>query len=83
MKDDYSKEIHLQCATCGGEDYFETDKDTGVITCKKCNRKYYGGYDEIVNLNQKRIGDEQQLLVNDVQKDIEKELQNMIKSIRF
>lgn len=55
MKDDYSKEIHLQCATCGGEDYFETDKDTGVITCKKCNRKYYGGYDELVNLNQKRI----------------------------
>jgi len=51
MKDDYSKSIKLQCATCGAEDFFETDEQTGVITCAKCNRIYNGGYDELVDLN--------------------------------
>ena len=51
MKDDYSKSIKHQCATCGAEDFFETDEQTGVITCAKCNRIYNGGYDELVDLN--------------------------------
>lgn len=43
MKDNYDKTIKLQCATCGAEDFFETDEQTGIITCTKCNRIYNGG----------------------------------------
>lgn len=83
MKDDYSKSIKLQCATCGAEDFFETDEQTGVITCTKCNRIYNGGYDELVDLNQKRIADELELTKEEIEKDLSKEIQNMFKKHGF
>ena len=58
---------------------FHTDKVTGKIICLKCNRVYYGGYDELVNLNQRRIDDELQLVVEDVKKDLQKELMKGLK----
>lgn len=54
MKQNYDKHIKLTCATCGSGDFFEKNEKTGVITCKKCNRVYHGGYDELVELNQKK-----------------------------
>lgn len=53
MKQNYNKHIKLTCATCGSGDFFEKNEKTGVITCKKCNRVYHGGYDELVELNKK------------------------------
>lgn len=53
MKQNYNKHIKLICATCGSSDFFDKNEKTGVNTCKKCNRVYNGGYDEIVKLNEK------------------------------
>ena len=83
MKDDYHKTIRLQCATCGAEDFFETDEITGKITCIKCNRIYYGGYDELVDLNQRRIDDELELTKEEVMKDLNKEIVSMFKKHGF
>lgn len=83
MKNDYSKSIILQCATCGAEDFFETDEQTGAITCIKCNRVYYGGYDELIDLNEKRIDDEIELAKEEITKDINKEIEKMFKKHGF
>lgn len=83
VKDKYIKSINLQCSTCGGEGFFETDEHTGIITCTKCNRIYNGGYDELVELNQKRINDELELTQEEIQKDFYKEIQNMFKQHGF
>lgn len=83
MKDNYSKVIKLQCATCGAEDFFEPDEQTGIITCIKCNRIYNGGYDELVDLNQKRIDDELELTKGEIAKDLSKDIQNMFKKHGF
>lgn len=82
-KNGYNKEITLQCVTCGADYAFVSDKTTGVIMCQKCNRVYYGGYDELADLNQKRIDDEMQILVKDVKKDLEKEIVEMFKKAGF
>lgn len=83
MKDNYDKTIELQCATCGAEDFFETNEQTGEITCTKCNRIYNGGYDELVDLNQRRIDDELELTKEEIEKDLNKDIQNMFKKHGF
>ena len=83
MKKTYDKSIQLRCLTCGSDCSFHTDKMTGVVTCLKCNRIYYGGYDELVNLNQRRIDEELQFTIEDVKKDLEKDLLNDLKGIGF
>lgn len=77
LKKNYNLNVSLQCATCGSTCSFVTDEKTGGITCKRCNRVYYGGYDELVNLNQKRIADE----VDDVKKEGEKDNQKEMNKI--
>lgn len=81
MKDDYSRSIALRCMTCGATYAFETDEITGYITCHKCNRVYRGGEEELVCLNEALIADEQEQLVEEVTKDIEKEFQKLFKNI--
>lgn len=83
MKNDYSKTIRLQCATCGAEDFFETNEQSGLIICLKCNRVYNGGYDELVELNQKRIADELELTKEEVKRDLDREIKNMFKKHGF
>ena len=83
MKDNYNKTIRLQCAICGAEDFFETNMQTGVITCIKCNRVYNGGYDELVELNQKRIDNELELIGEEIQKDLSKDIQNFFRNCGF
>ena len=83
MKDNYNKTIRLQCAICGSEDFFETNMQTGVITCIKCNRVYNGGYDELVELNQKRIDNELGLIEEEIQKDLSKDIQNIFRKRGF
>jgi len=79
MKQNYNKQIKLVCATCGSGDFFDKDEDTGVITCKKCNRVYYGGYDEIVELNQQQIGAEIENMKQEVQQDLLRDINNIFK----
>jgi len=83
MKGEYNKEISLQCATCGSECSFITDEKTGIVICRKCNRKYYGGYNELRDLNQRRIDDEMRLLIDDVQSDLTNEINKMFKGLGF
>lgn len=83
MKNNYDKTIKLQCATCGADSFFETDEQTGVITCTKCNRIYHGGYDELVELNQKRIDDKVELTKEEIAKDLNKEILDMFKKSGF
>lgn len=83
LKDDYSRSIAMRCMTCGATYAFETDDKTGYITCLKCNRVYWGGEEELVRLNEALIVDEQDQLVDEVTKDIGKELQKMFKNIKI
>lgn len=83
LKDYNSRSISLRCMTCGATYAFETDEKTGFITCCKCNRVYRGGEEELVHLNEALIADEQEQLVEEVTKDVEKELQNMFKNIKI
>ena len=69
--------------TCGATYAFETEEKTGYITCRKCNRVYRGGEEELVRLNEALIADEQDQLVEEVTKDFEKELQKMFKNIKI
>lgn len=83
MKQNYNKHIKLICATCGSSDFFDKNEKTGVITCKKCNRVYNGGYDEIVELNEKSISSEVESMKKEVEQDIIKDLNNMFKKAGF
>jgi hypothetical protein len=40
---------------CGMEDYFEYNEDKSYIKCTNCGKEYLGGYDELVEYNQKEI----------------------------
>jgi ribosomal protein L37AE/L43A len=82
QKKNYNRNVSLQCATCGSTSAFVTDEKTGIIICKKCNRVYYGGYDELVILNEKRIADEFEDVKKEIGKDVQKELQNMLKKFK-
>ena len=54
-----------------------------MITCKKCNRIYYGGYDEIVELNQQSISSNVENMRQEVQQDLIKDLNSMLKKAGF
>jgi hypothetical protein len=50
LKDKY--EFSLRCATCGCDDHFEANEDRSYIKCTFCNREYFGGIEELKELNQ-------------------------------
>ncbi len=80
---EYSRSIALRCMTCGATYAFETDEETGYITCQKCNRVYRGGEEELIELNEVLIEDEKDQLIEEVTKDVEKEFQKMFKNIKI
>ena len=53
MKERYTGK--LRCATCGDTESFEFNDDKSYIKCVKCNREYFGGYDELLSYNQETI----------------------------
>ena len=79
LKDEYNKTISLRCLTCGASYAFEVDDVTGYVTCHKCNRVYYGGEEELIDLNRALIEDEKALIVEEVQNDIAKEFMKTFK----
>jgi len=83
MKDSYEKKIAMQCITCGSDSSFEINELTGIITCKKCNRVYNGGYNELKELNQTHINDELNLVENEIIDDIEKDINNIFDNINI
>lgn len=83
LKNDYSRSVALCCVTCGASYAFETDEKTGFVTCRKCNRVYRGGEEELIRLNEALIEDEKELLIEEVQKDIEKEFKKIFKNFKI
>lgn len=79
LKDEYGKTISLRCMTCGASYAFEVDDLSGYVVCHKCNRVYYGGEEELIDLNQALIEDEQELLVEELQNDVAKEFMKIFK----
>lgn len=79
MKKDYRRNIQLHCVVCGSESDFECNEDKSYIKCRKCNREYFGGYDELVELNQAHIQDEIDDLKDEVKQDAEKYLHDSLK----
>ena len=55
MKERYTGK--LRCATCGDTESFEFNDDKSYIKCVKCNREYFGGYDELLSYNQETIAE--------------------------
>lgn len=79
MTKNYNRSIKLLCVTCGSGDTFVTDEQIGVITCKKCNRIYHGGKDELIELNQSLINKEVEAMKKVVKNDMIKELNDMFR----
>lgn len=81
IKSEYSRSVALRCMTCGASYAFEIDEKTGYVTCRKCNRVYRGGKEELVELNEVLLEDEKQLLAEEVRQDVEKEFKKVFKNI--
>lgn len=79
MEKDYNRNIELRCAVCGDGDSFESNEDKSYVKCTRCGREYFGGYDELVELNQEQIDSEIQNIQEEVSKDLEKEIKKMFK----
>ena len=79
MKDSYNRQIPLRCATCGSSSDFEFNDDKSYVKCKKCNKEYPGGYDELVSLNQTNIQEEIDAMKQEVKEDLEKNIHDMLK----
>lgn len=77
MKDNYHRNIALRCATCGSSNDFEFNES--YVKCKRCNREYHGGYDELVELNQAHIQEELDDMKAEVKQDAEKYLRDSLK----
>jgi len=81
LKNNYSVQIPLRCLTCGASYAFETDEETDYVICRKCNRVYRGGKEELIHLNEALIEEEKEQLIDEINKDLEKEVQKIFKNI--
>lgn len=78
MKDNYNKSISLRCQTCG-DTTFDFNEDKSWVKCKRCDREYLGGYDELVELNQGEINQQLDEMKKEVTQDLKKDLEKMLK----
>ena len=65
MKKEYF--LRLRCATCGREDSFEYNDDKSYVKCTFCNREYFGGIEELKELNEDVIEEVKEEIENAVQ----------------
>jgi len=69
----------LICDTCGSDNLFETNDDKTYVKCCACGREYFGGYNELLELNQTYI--ERKAKVEG-QKIIEAKLKGLFKNLK-
>ena len=50
MKKNYDFSVTLRCPVCGSTD-IQVSEDKTYGKCNKCNKEFFGGYDELVELN--------------------------------
>jgi hypothetical protein len=80
MKDNYNKSISLRCDTCG-DTSFEYNEDKSWVKCKRCDREYHRGYDELVQLNQAAIDEQLNEMKKEVTQDLKKDIGKMFKDV--
>lgn len=78
---DYSRNIALRCVVCGDSESFTHNDDESYFMCNRCGREYFGGKDELINLNEPFIEAEMEEIKAEVTKDIENEINKTLKSI--
>lgn len=66
--------INLRCATCGRDDKFEFNDDKSYVKCNFCNREYFGGYDELLEMNQTLINEK----FDEINQEAKKELVSIL-----
>ena len=81
MKESYTGK--LRCATCGDTESFEYNDDKSYIKCVKCNREYFGGYDELLSYNQETIEEVKGQIEADAEAYIRKSLEDTFKGNNF
>lgn len=73
MDKDYNRNTKLRCAVCGDDTSFEFNEDKSYVKCTRCGREYFGGYDEVVELNQELIDQELEDVKREVVADIKRD----------
>ena len=81
LKDNY--EIRLRCATCGCEEQFEFNDDKSYIKCTFCNREYFGGIEELIELNQEAFDNIREEIEKDAAFYIKDHLKKAFKGNKF
>lgn len=81
MKENY--EIKLRCATCGCDDQFEYNDDKSYIKCSFCNREYWGGIEELQDLNEELIDELKEEIQTDARNYLESKLKEAFKESKY
>ncbi len=79
MKKKYNRSISLKCATCGDTTSFEFNEDKTWVKCVRCETEYHGGYDELVELNEKEIDKGVETIKKEVSTDFKNKISKMLR----
>ena len=71
--------IKLRCATCGSDEHFEFNEDKSYIKCTMCNREYFGGIEELKELNVDVFDEVKNQIEEDAKSYIKDELRKAFK----
>ena len=74
--------IKLRCATCGSDEHFEFNEDKSYIKCTMCNREYFGGIEELKELNVDVFDEVKNQIEEDAKSYIEDELRKAFKGCK-
>ena len=80
MKKEYF--LCLKCATCGREDSCEYSDDKSYIKCTFCNREYFGGIEELKELNEQQLRELKKKMKQDALTHLQNELKKVFKGNR-
>lgn len=80
LKDNYT--IKLRCATCGSDNHLEFTEDKSYIKCTMCNREYFGGIEELKELNIDVFDEVKNQIEEDAKSYIKDELRKAFKDCK-
>lgn len=80
IKDKYNGNVQLRCIVCGETDKFDSNEDNSYIKCMNCGKEYFGGYDELVECNQREINEAVEAKAEELRNDLDKELRDIFKN---
>ena len=69
----------LICDTCGSDNQFESNEDKTYVKCCGCGREYFGGYNELLELNQTFIEERAKI---EGKKIIKEKLKDLLKNLK-